>query len=348
MPILHTAAPSRKSRLLGRSGIFLLSLLSTISVSAKEKPEEKARPLLDAALERSLLRTDSNSPFNLSAKFIVYGLGAKRQDGKYAWSMNSSGDWAKQVSFADYSDLQIGRGSTVWTKRSVAFQPLQAALVQNAFRIQQFLAQAGDTVDRYYTTTEHHVKMRCTDLLHGEKVWKQVRTICVDPQQNLRSIELGSSKIVYQYLDYKFVGGKSAPSKIIATRDGTTLLEVEIDRISVDSEVDSPMPEVPPGAIQRIGCIAPTLPILKRSVPPDYPLDALQLHPKGQVMLYVLIGSDGTVRNAVVTQTAGEALDSAVLNAVRQRQYEPAKCGTTPVEFEAEVPANFRLEIRVE
>jgi TonB family protein len=344
MPTLRPLASVRTSWLRGPRGVVLSLLLLTLNASGKEKPEEQARPLLKSAAERSLLNADRKTPFSLTAAFTVHGLSAKRLDGKYGWLVNSEGDWAKHLSFADYKDLEIGRGSSVRIKRSVQFQPIQAAIVQNAFSNPLYIDQAGDVVERFFMTSENHVKLRCADLIRG----KSRRTICIDPDQNLRTIAFKSSRIIYEYSDYKPAGRKFVPHRITAKRGSTTLLEMSVEEVALDSELDSRLPDPPEGAIQRSGCLAPSLPTLKHSEVPGFPMSAPIANFQGQVMIYVLIGSDGTVRNPVVTQTGGESLDSSALEAVRHWQYEPAKCGDTPVEFETEVPVNFIMQVREE
>jgi len=344
MPILRAVDPVRMAWFRGRRGVVLSLLLLTASVWGKEKPEDQARTLLKSAAERSLLNADSKFPFSLTATFALYGLSAKRLDGKYDWLVNSEGDWAKHLSFADYTDLQISRGSSLQIKRSIQFQPIQAAIVQNAFSNPLYVDQAGEVVERFFMTSENHVKLRCTDLLRG----KSRRTICIDPRQNLRSIAFNSSRIIYEYSDYQPAGRKFVPHRITAEQGSSTLLEVSVDKIALDSELDPLLPDTPEGAIQRSGCLAPSLPTLKHSEVPGFPTSAPIANYQAQVIFYALIGTDGTVRNPVVTQTGGESLDSSALEVVRHWQYEPAKCGDTPVEFETEVPVNFIMQVREE
>jgi hypothetical protein len=138
-----------------RPSLAILCLFLVASATANDKAKEEAHSLLKAAAERSLLAADRQFPFRLDANFTVHGLGANRLDGRYSWALTSSGDWAKQLAFADYNDWQIGRGDTLWEKRSVDFQPLQAALVQNAVYVNIWtnppIASIGIT--RYLSTT---------------------------------------------------------------------------------------------------------------------------------------------------------------------------------------------------
>jgi TonB family protein len=325
---------------------FLLRLLLPVCfllvahAAANDRAAQDVLPLLKTAAERSLLTGDTQFPFRLDATFTVHDLGAKRQDGRYSWLLTSSGDWAKQLAFADYNDLQIGRGDTVWVNRTVDFQPLQAALVQNAFRIRQYLDESAISVDRYYTISEHHKKLRCADISRG----RLRHTACIDADGNLSKIKLGIH-VEYEYSDFRPVGSKFLPHRIVATRSGKALLELNVDKFLAGDGVAHNVPEPPEGSVQRKGCLAPTLPRLKAHPPVDYPSPALDAFRQGQVVLYLLVGSDGKVQKAAVTQSAGESLDDSVLDVARHTQYEPATCGNIPVESETELSNTFSIQV---
>ena len=322
----------------------LAFLLSSVFAFAKE-PEDTARSILKAGAACSLLSSDPAAPHSLAASFSVHLSGARRVDGKYVLSVTPRGDWAKQLFFADYSDLQVARGATVWIQRSVPFQPLQAAIVQNAFNSPLHIDEPGDVVDRYFKISDHHIiELRCVDLLRG----RSRRTFCVDPDQNLTTITLHSTRITYQYSDFRPVGKRFVPYRITGTHWGKAVLDIKLDKVALDSETVSQLPTPAEGSLKRAGCLSPTLPTLKHSEFPGFPMSGPQVNSLRRVMLYALIGSDGSVKNATVTQTGGQAFDSSALEAVRRWQYEPAKCGDTPVEFETELSLNFSMEIQEE
>ena len=259
-----------------RLSLAILCLFLVANATANDRAKEEAHSLLKAAAERSLLAADRQFPFRWDANFTVHGLGANRLDGRYSWALTSSGDWAKQLAFADYNDLQIGRGDTLWEKRSVDFQPLQAALVQNAFRVRQYLDQPADSIDRYYTISEHHRKLRCADISRG----RLRHTACIGLDGNLSKIRQGL-QVEYEYSDYRAVGEKFAPHKVVARRAGTVLLEIDVDKFSTGEAIVRKFPEPPEGAIQRTGCLAPSLPRLKEQPRADYPSHALDAFHQG-------------------------------------------------------------------
>jgi TonB family protein len=320
-------------------GLLALTLLLCSLASAKENPEEKGRPLLQASAERSLFHADSRFPFQLMLNFKVRGANSGTMNGQYAWLVSPEGDWRKETRFSDYSDLQVKRGSSLWVKRNIDFVPLQAAWVDDAFDNFVYLNRAEDTIDRYFTTSEHHVDLRCIERTRD----KMARKLCFDAEGNLRMAEMKDSKGTYEYSDYRPVGQKFAPYKIVAQRDGQVVFEGDIESLSIDSKVDQRLLEPPTSAINRGGCLTPRLPKIKEKIAPRYPEDARNEHRQGSVTVYVLIASDGTVHDPVVVHTAGQSLDSAAVTAIRRWQYEPAMCTATPVDFETEVTVNFIL-----
>jgi TonB family protein len=329
-----------------RLRIFLVGLsagllLFVCAADAKEKAEEEARPLLKAAAERSLFHPDTHASFSLILSFELWSPSLKMVPGKYSWLVTPEGNWRKEATFPDYSDLEVGRGTTLWVKRNINARPLQAGWIENSFSNFAYLDRAEDEMDRYFKTSDHHIELRCVTL-HRDKA---ERTLCFDPENNLRKVEMKDSKTTYEYSDFRPVGKKFAPYKIVAKREGQVVFDGIVESLSPDPQVEPSQLAIPDGAIQRAGCLSPSWPKLKDKVIPVYPRAARDQHQQGTVIAYALIASDGTVRDPVVIRTTGQNLDSSVLEAVRRWKYEPAKCGDVPVEFEMEIPVNFTLEI---
>jgi TonB family protein len=77
-------------------------------------------------------------------------------------------------------------------------------------------------------------------------------------------------------------------------------------------------------------------------VSPIYPPEALKAGVQGTVMLSVLVGRDGLVKDTRVT-TSIPALDAAAETAVRQWVFKPARNEGKPVAVWASVPIKFTL-----
>jgi periplasmic protein TonB len=83
--------------------------------------------------------------------------------------------------------------------------------------------------------------------------------------------------------------------------------------------------------------------MLVERVEPEYPLVARAMRLAGTVRLRAIIGTDGGVREARVTE-GNPILAQAALAAVRRWRYRPTLLGGSPVEVETNITVNFVLE----
>jgi TonB family protein len=73
-------------------------------------------------------------------------------------------------------------------------------------------------------------------------------------------------------------------------------------------------------------------------VKPAYPIDALRVEATGTVTMQFLIGIDGTVRDAKLKKSSGNAsLDTTAINAISKCRFKPAQVDGQPVEQWQEV-----------
>ena len=76
--------------------------------------------------------------------------------------------------------------------------------------------------------------------------------------------------------------------------------------------------------------------------PPRYPVDAIASQTSGKVVLRVLIGTDGSVRDVVVDEsTPPGVFDAATIEAARQWRFNPAMEDGEPVEGWVRIPVEF-------
>jgi TonB family protein len=80
-----------------------------------------------------------------------------------------------------------------------------------------------------------------------------------------------------------------------------------------------------------------------RHEPPVYPTDAKKAGISGSVMLSVVVGEDGAVKEVTVRE-GPQALAQAAMDAVRNWTYKPTMLNDEPVEVETSVTVNFTLQ----
>lgn len=86
-----------------------------------------------------------------------------------------------------------------------------------------------------------------------------------------------------------------------------------------------------------------TAPDLLREVRPDYTDEARRLGIEGEVVLEIIVQSDGTVGNVRVVQGLQGGLDRRAIEAVRQWRFAPARRYGEPVDVVVEVAVEFKL-----
>lgn len=104
-----------------------------------------------------------------------------------------------------------------------------------------------------------------------------------------------------------------------------------------------PAPAAPP-APPKVELPSSSADYLQNPQPP-YPPMSRRLGEQGKVVVRVLIGVDGTAKDAQLRQSSGyERLDQAALDTVRRWRYVPGKRNGVPEAMWFNVPINFVLE----
>lgn len=86
-----------------------------------------------------------------------------------------------------------------------------------------------------------------------------------------------------------------------------------------------------------------TAPSILREVKPDYTEEGRRRNLEGDVVLEIVVKSDGTVGSVKLVQGLGAGLDQRATEAVRQWRFSPAKRYGTPVDVIVEVAMEFKL-----
>ncbi len=76
---------------------------------------------------------------------------------------------------------------------------------------------------------------------------------------------------------------------------------------------------------------------------PEYSEEARKIKQQGTVVLWVVVGPDGRVRDVRVQRSLGFGLDEKALEAVRTWKFEPARVDHQPVAVQINVEVRFRL-----
>ncbi len=86
-----------------------------------------------------------------------------------------------------------------------------------------------------------------------------------------------------------------------------------------------------------------TAPSILREVKPDYTEEGRRRNLEGDVVLEIVVRSDGAVGHVKLLQGLGGGLDQRAIDAVRQWRFSPARRYGTPVDVIVEVAMEFKL-----
>ena len=86
-----------------------------------------------------------------------------------------------------------------------------------------------------------------------------------------------------------------------------------------------------------------TAPSIQREVKPDYTEEGRRRNIEGDVVLEIVVRSDGSVGNVKLLRGLGAGLDGRAIDAVRQWRFNPAHRYGTPVDVIVEVAVEFKL-----
>ncbi len=135
------------------------------------------------------------------------------------------------------------------------------------------------------------------------------------------------------------------PPKVIeAAPDDEVDDDVEIadTLMDLDSAISSSMGDF--GPVGDEGFVASsTNPKIINFVKPQYPEIARRSQIEGTVIVKVLVGPDGNVKDAQVIQSVHQLLNNAALAAARKCKFIPGKQRNIPVKAWMALPFNFRL-----
>jgi TonB family protein len=138
--------------------------------------------------------------------------------------------------------------------------------------------------------------------------------------------------------------------RVTADGDGTErasgTIGLELDRGTVEfrgMRVANRPSQAWTTALKPDASFAGKYPTVKRDAKPRYPLQAMQDHVEGTVLLDAIVDETGRVIATRVAKSARPDLDAEALGAAREWQFTPARLDGQPVRLLVQIELTFRL-----
>ncbi len=323
-----------------------LVLQSSIASAGGKRKEEQATALFQAAYAASGIEAKGRPPFQLKAQFTFYGANFQLSNGSYEELWVSSDRRRTLFSVPSGSDAIGTANGQRWQKSSLPYTTYLETLVNLAIgfgstlksgppkKIKRIQNEASTTgYMACVVPDKDYGAMSCFGLHSGRLAQQSY------PEWNAD----------YHYSNYEAWGGKWFPRKIEIDQNGSPLVRITVEEIVPLGQLNPYAFDPLPGA--EVGKIVTcpqygSPPVLAKSVPPEYPPDALKAGKTATVGFYADIGKQGQIRGLEVVRSASTEFDAAAIKSVNQWRYKPPVCNGVPYEVVTPIAIRFQIQLR--
>jgi TonB family protein len=323
---------------------FFLCLAASAGLCADKDKSPSADELISRARQLEV-RNEGAPPISVKADLQVANSKNGAVHGEYSLVWESPQHWTDTIHFSNYDRQRVRDGDTLWIKSSIDFQPFFV------FQLDMLLDSSDaltliptEKAGKARKESKAGAEQLCT---HVEGPGRGERNLCFDATSGtLVRVEYPKKEGAFEisgteYTNFEQVGDKLLPMEGQAFDGKQAILEMKIT--SVDQITGNlPMLKPDPGAQPWPTCeIAVPAKLIYR-VPPEYPEASINRREQGRVTLYAVLGTDGSLRNLKVIETAGANLDASATEAVRRWKYQPSMCGDKPIPAELAISVIFQ------
>lgn len=308
--------------------LLLAALLAASLPALADDKQQEGEALLVRARQLLEMRAPGNPAFRLAAQFRLADSSVGSVQGTYQEVWVSPQQWRREINAGSYHQIEIGADNMRW-----AMHPLSGESARFN-EVRPILALAAvdpkrPKIRKIYDETIADARVRCVEV----KLEDNTDAIsCLDAASGLPlSYEFrtpGRVQAIW-YSDYASFGGHSYPRKTSEFLNGKLDMEFTITDL-----IAEPSPD--PSLFAHTDDWQP-LPSCSTKVAAPQAVSSpdTKYEPKGKsisVILWVIIETDGTVRDPKVARTSGDSkFDAAAMDAVRQWHFKPAKCNGQPI-----------------
>lgn len=320
------------------SSLCLLLLVVPLGFARGDSKSDAAR-MASAFREKTAIQGEPTVPFHLSAN--VHATINEPIDGTYILYWAGIDRWREAIVLGDYNEITVRSGDQKWTDRNLAFPPYVVGQLRDLVGL----------VKRSYLPKQEKIKKVRNPKGQEQLICAEFeasgssREDCFDKASGLlkttstRGVEEGKTK---EYADYRAFGSKEFPRLLRLKEGNKQRLEVQVE-ILAPQEADETKYAGLPGRDPIRTCQDMKAPKAVYAPDPEYSSEARKANLEGISTLWLQIGADGKIMAAAVVRPLGLGLDEKALSAVRTWKFEPALCGSVPVQSEVAVEVHFHL-----
>jgi TonB family protein len=323
-------------------GLLLCTLLSVTTAVASSDAAERGKQLIQQAVDKTNIFELPS--FRMNANVRIDNMG-KPLDGTYSLLWNGPDQWREEITFAGYTEVQVGGKGVVYLKRSTDHLPYQifqlretlgfgaAGMDKGFFHLGP---RGGEVVKKIHEQKIGGAKATCVEIMTE---MKYTREVCVD--QASGTVKRDKDSLLDS--DLRPIGEKFFPHSLALDEKGKTVVELHITELDASPSFSTSAFQPPTGNLPKAGCMNPAPATKAKVVEPRYPeQDKRQLN-QGTVGIYALIDSAGVPQTLEIAFSVTPTLDAASVEALRQWRFQPATCDGSPVDNETIIEIHYTL-----
>ena len=298
---------------------------------------ERSRQLSD-------IRATDAPAFRLKASITLYGeKGANEGTHNEYWV--SGTQWRRETVTGDFHRIEVGMGNKRWLLDSTkdlppdAVEPGQTLAV---WKLNPEVWKAGTIREKALDGQT----LRCLETKPNPMGGKSA--LCFDKATGFLVAKVVPHELqeriadqTCRYNDYQKFGEKTFPRLVRCFDDGKLRSEIRVIELNTPDKLGAELFAQPDGAQEAMNCQG--VPKAPKPVYTPDPVLPRKENPSNPVVLWVRLGKDGKPQDLRVVRSIDKAFDSAAVDAVRRRKFEPAKCEGEPIETQTNVEVVFRV-----
>jgi TonB family protein len=337
----------------GLSAITVLvscGFLASAGGMAAKDDAPSSEILLSRARMLQDFRTSGTPPIVIRADIELPQRKGEILHGSYTFYWMSPTRWREEIRFADfYERIRVGGENGYWQRRSTPYEPEVMFQLQKMLDLTSMLRiLPKQTLGKAWSRKKEGVEQRCVDVKWPDSTAK---TLCFSAAEGLLlsadylSVQDQAPSHVsrIEYGTFAPVGDKRIAKQIRAQSGGKLFAQLNVADVKAMDVQDPALFDRPVMADFWRACDDTQPAELLKRVDPVYPDGARRTGQSGQVDVFAIIETDGTLSHLQVIELRGPtpAFGEAAIQTLRQWRYKPSVCGGAPIRVETHFTLNF-------
>ena len=323
--------------------LALLVTLPNLSHSTPLPSEDlhaRANAFLVQAQKSVVFDSNSNGePFHETVSFHFSGLVQGDQKGTFVRDWVSKEQWRWKWELPDYQEISVRNGHQIGERETAEFESVRIQQLRWALPPFPLILGQNELVKKIEPAKVNGLDAQCIrfEAVRGRNRWD--REICVNAANNTLA-RWSDERRQIEWTDYVPFRSTFYPRHLVVKELGNRIIEADIEFREAPEFAQQPF-EIPSDMRVRKACEHFTQPIVTKEEKPEYPRRIRVKTIKAGVVVQVKVGVQGKVEAAQITETGGDDLDRAALDAVKKWEFEPARCDGDPVSHKFPVAIHF-------